>query len=273
MVDFSPSRGEFTEWSRVEREEFLGKLTEVIVQRKMKPIWALLPLLQFKALSPEKQSAWQNDPYFVCLQDSIELATNYAAEMFDPPEVVKINYDDQQKFQAKAKQVYRACQTYLRYGDRLEGFEPDSSAICLPLQVADLVAYEALQLCRTRDDGTFNIDKPRWPMMQLMDKKFCDFEFYTVQKLWKREPLPFITGSINVSHPDRIALDVLVEEFVGVEFRAVSRQEEEADLLSMPCHPALHIGSHMGCSSTIRKTLHVACRINRRKHEQYLCSE
>lgn len=45
--------------------------------------------------------------------------------------------------------------------------------------------------------------------------------------------------------PDRVGLDVLVEEFIGVEFRTVAVQEEQPHLVPMAPHPALHPRCHM----------------------------
>jgi hypothetical protein len=39
---------------------------------------------------------------------------------------------------------------------------------------------------------------------------------------------------------DRVGLDVLVEELIGVEMRAVARQEEQAEMPAMALHPSGH---------------------------------
>ena len=45
--------------------------------------------------------------------------------------------------------------------------------------------------------------------------------------------------------PNRVGFDVLVQEFVGVEFRAVSREEEDADLSAVAIRPAFYGGRNM----------------------------
>ena len=45
--------------------------------------------------------------------------------------------------------------------------------------------------------------------------------------------------------PYCVGLDIVVQEFVRVEFRAVSWQEEKADMRPPLCHPPLHRGGQM----------------------------
>lgn len=52
----------------------------------------------------------------------------------------------------------------------------------------------------------------------------------------------FVSGALA---PNRIGFDILVQKLVRVQFRAVSRQEEEADLPAMPIRPAFYGGRDM----------------------------
>jgi len=191
MKDFSHCQGEFKGWDEYKRRTFLKKLCPIVDKWILKPIGAMVPLEQFKILPKKKKSEWLNDPYFACLQDTIELTTIVAKELFDPPEHIHIICDEQPKFEAKANSVYRACKKYLENGDRLISFGHASSKNVPGLQVADLVAYEALKIRRDMENPSKNvIDDMRWPMTQLL-KKHAEFEFYTAQKLKQRTALPF----------------------------------------------------------------------------------
>lgn len=204
-VDFAHSRGDFLGWSKEEekRREFLGRLTSIIdrhLHNPSKPIGTLLPLLQFQMLPKDKQTEWGDDPYFVCLQHSIQLAAVHAQDLYIPPSDLEIFCDEQPKFQPIAERVYKACRSYLPsgIGERLGGFTFGNSKKWAGLQVADLVAYEALQLRRDmiaeKDDLVGTI---RWPLTQLM-KMQVEFEFFTAQKLWEHEPLTnYTTGDHN----------------------------------------------------------------------------
>jgi len=171
MVHFSHYKGDFKGWDERKRRSFLGKLCSIADKYILKPIGAMIPLEQFKILSKKKKSEWLNDPYFVCLQDVVEITTRIAKELFDPPEHIQIICDEQLGFEAKANSVYRACKKYLENGDRLISFGHASSEHYPGLQVADLVAYEALQIRRDMEDPSKNvIDDMRWPMTQLLKK-------------------------------------------------------------------------------------------------------
>ena len=77
------------------------------------------------------------------------------------------------------------------------------------------------------------------------------------------EVSPYLLGSVlgtpqvtpHVSHhlplvawtpsPHGVALDILIEQFVWVEIRAVARQKKEVNLPPMACQPSLHTPGHM----------------------------
>lgn len=191
MVDLAHFRGDYFLWDEEKRRTFLDQLCKITDKYILKPLGGLLPLEQFKRLDSKKKEFWLNDPYFVCLQDSIELAANVAQELFVSPEYVQIICDQQQEFEAKANHVFRTCQKYLPNGDRLKSFGFGASKDFPGLQLADLIAYEALHVRRDMLNLHKNIiDEIRWPMTQLL-KKQVDFEFYTEQKLRDRKPLNF----------------------------------------------------------------------------------
>lgn len=54
--------------------------------------------------------------------------------------------------------------------------------------------------------------------------------------------LPLVARTL-ASH--RVGLDVLVEEFVRIEVRAVAGQEEQAEARVMTPHPPLDLGGHV----------------------------
>src|SRR3990167_8279859 len=54
--------------------------------------------------------------------------------------------------------------------------------------------------------------------------------------------LHFVSGALA---PNRVGFNILVQEFVRVQFRAVSRKEEKANLPAMPVRPACYGGRDM----------------------------
>jgi hypothetical protein len=150
----------------------------------------LLPLNQFEELPQAERAGWLDDPYFACLQHTFELAANMAVKLRDPPEHVQVVCDEQPKVTAKAERLFRACQVQLKNGSILNTLHFASSKQSPGLQVADLIAYEALRLRRDMCNPEKNvIDEMRWPMQQLFDRKMTDFEFYTAFKLCEIAPV------------------------------------------------------------------------------------
>ena len=52
----------------------------------------------------------------------------------------------------------------------------------------------------------------------------------------------FVSGTLS---PNRIGFDVLVEQLIWIQFRAIARQEEEANLPAMQIRPAFYGGRNM----------------------------
>lgn len=190
MREFAHFRGEYKAWSEGARQEFIGQLLELAESYVRKPIGALLPKEQFEELPPHLKENWLGDPYIVCLWDTIGMSLDAAAELYNQD--LEIICDVQPKLQGKGKRVYQACETYLLNRRRLQGFSFASSKQCPGLQLADLIAYEALLLQRARLAGTLNIDKFRWPAMQIVDKFMTNFEFYSTGRLIDRGPPNFL---------------------------------------------------------------------------------
>ena len=197
MSHLAHFKGEYTGWAENKRKGFLRALCQIVDKYIRKPIGGLVPKDAFQSLSPERRAQWMNDPYFVCLQDAMRLAGNMAHELFVPAESVHIICDQQPGFEAKANRVYRACQKQLEHGDRLVQFGFGDSKDYPGLQLADLIAYEALHVVRDILDPKKNeIDNMRWPMTQLF-KKQVDFEFHSLESLKHYEPTDFSSEIID----------------------------------------------------------------------------
>jgi hypothetical protein len=189
MKDFAHSRGEYDGWDEPKRRDFIAQLLSLTAIHIIKPLGALLPKDHFEELPLEHRGKWLGDSYFVCLWDTIVMSVDAAAELYDQD--LKIVCDVQPKFQHNAEQVYSACKKYLSNRARLKSFSFASSKDFPGLQLADLIAYEGLQLQRSRLRGTLNIDKFRWPGEQIVDKLMTDFEFYSSGRLVDRQPPNF----------------------------------------------------------------------------------
>ena len=188
MRTFAHSVGEFNGWEEIRRREFLQALIEVMCRHVKKPIGAVLPLSQYDELTPD-QKANLPDPYLICFQDCAHAVGLVAKELFDPEETVQLVFAKRPKGDAMVRRDFELCKQQLPTGDRLISVEFDTPQNALPLQVADLVAYELTQLGRDMlDPSSSPLETMRWPMQQLVDKFFPEIEFYTTQRLIDRVP-------------------------------------------------------------------------------------
>lgn len=190
MKNFAHFRGEYKGWNEPKRQNLIRQLLELAITHIRKPLGALLPKDQFEELPQELKEKWLGDPYFVCLWDTVGRSVDVAAELYDQD--LEIVCDIQPKLQGRAEQVFRAWKKYLFHEQRLKRFEFASSKDFPGLQLADLIAYEGLQLQRARLKGTLNIDRFRWPAEQIIDKFKTDFEFYSLGRLIDRQPPNFL---------------------------------------------------------------------------------
>ena len=185
MKHLSHFRGEYQGWTVQDRENFLGRIIEIMNHYIDKYFGAMVPLEQFTQLPPEKQAELK-DPYYMCLFDAIRTAWDIAWTLHEPHEFVEIICDENREVEKRASHVYSAMKENLDYGYLLTSFSFGNSKDIIPLQAADLVAYECLKLRRAMLDPAQNvIDNPRWPMGQLL-RKNCNFEYYTLEDLSTR---------------------------------------------------------------------------------------
>lgn len=188
MRTFAHSIGEFTGWEETKRREFLQVLIEVMCRHVKKPIGAVLPLSQYDELT-EEQKANLPDPYLICFQDCVHAAGLVADELYDPKETVQLVFAKRPKGDGMVRRDFQLCKQQLPKGDRLVSLEFDTPQNSLPLQAADLVAYELTQLGRDMlDPSSSPLETMRWPMQQLVDKFFPEIGFYTIQRLLDRVP-------------------------------------------------------------------------------------
>ena len=89
-----------------------------------------------------------------------------------------------------AERVYFACQEDIPSGSLLSEFGFAESHKIAGLQIADFVAYYALQMKRDMLEHRDNlVDKLWWPMEQLMAIFIPEFEYFVAPQLWEMFPL------------------------------------------------------------------------------------
>lgn len=183
MKDFVHSKGEFKSWKGDEgkRKLLLRRLIEIITETNATPIGSAVLLRDFASLTPEQRSQFL-DPYYICFQTCTRGAA-IKATFEEQDESVSMVYAFQEEFGAnkdgRARQLWDTMKhsvSFANIGQRMESYASDNPADKLPLQAADLFAYE---LCHEFENHVKRPnDKMRWGLRQIL-------------KMY-RTPIPFI---------------------------------------------------------------------------------
>jgi len=166
MREFAHSVGEFRKWKENEpkRKELLAKLMAVVSRTNAVAIGAIVSRADFRTLKPDRQLKFL-DPYYACFQTCAWGAARLAS--FGPPdEKVAMVFGDHSEFKGRAERLWRAMKRYLDLGAKMESYTFSDARRVVPLQAADIVAYEL----RQHFDNRLNRPdlKPRWAFTQIL---------------------------------------------------------------------------------------------------------
>lgn len=173
MTDFTHSKGiPYERWKDdgQKRKDVLGRLMGIIGSTGMS-FGAVVRLDDYRATSVEFQSAML-DPYYLCLQHCVHgaaIQTLYEA----PEEKINVVFADQPEYRGKIGPLYaalRESKDMREHGLRLGGHCVDKPQDLLPLQAADVIAYEVGQYFEKfahRSDVA-----PRWGFLEILKMAF-----------------------------------------------------------------------------------------------------
>jgi hypothetical protein len=181
MNDFAHFHGEFTGWTEEKRQQFLGYLLTIIDKRVEAWVGAILPIAEFNELSDEQKTRLR-DPYFILLQDCLHATINFV-DSVNSAESVEVVVAMHQEHGWDAYRCVVACAQQLTGGEKLESVTAARPKAVLPLQAADLVAYE---LCKM---GKLMMQPERKPLrypIERLKPKCWHVEFYLNNSLAKR---------------------------------------------------------------------------------------
>jgi hypothetical protein len=178
MKEFAHSTGQFKAWKNQEdrRRMLLGRLIEIIQETKATPIGAAVSLRDFDSLTATQQSQFRG-PYYVCFQTCTRGAAIQA--VFEPSEEkVSMVYAFNDEYgtvnaETGAEALWHAIKKNvdldIKMNERMGSYAPSTPADMLPLQAADLFAYE---LCHEFENRIKRPnDKMRWGLRQIL--KLC----------------------------------------------------------------------------------------------------
>lgn len=185
MRHLSHFRGEYKGWEEPKRRNFLGRAVGIMNERCEGYIGSTIPVVLFEGL-PEEYKKILVDPYYICFFAGISgLLT--ASVHLAPEEKVEMALDREAGFEGKAMEFWNRAKELgpAAFRERLGGLTLGlSSRETLPLQAADLVAYEVNKFNSTTYFNLYHGQPlpnswPRWTFEQLRQPdRFLTFEFF-----------------------------------------------------------------------------------------------
>jgi len=172
MREFAHSEGQFKSWKGDEkrRRALLARLLEIMNNNIEGYMAGSMPVSVFNDLLPEQREKLI-DPYYPCFFSCLTGAA-MVAEKYGPDEMIETFYADLPKFKGHSKHFYDECfsrDAPLGLARHLGPITLNvSPQKVLPLQAADIVAYEVNHLLTDGAKGKGWVE--RWPLSQIKDK-------------------------------------------------------------------------------------------------------
>lgn len=183
MKEFAHSEGVFAEgWKGDEpkRTAFLGALMDTMDRHVMSVVSTTVLISDFNRLTAVQRQQMV-DPHFMCLQDVFLAST---ITLHDKPnEQVDIVFSNQSRHVGLTERFLESAREEMSLGGRLGAFTWASPQSILPLQAADLVAYETRRFAK--DLFLDQASTMRTPMKRLF-RMMPFFHFFDKNEITKR---------------------------------------------------------------------------------------
>jgi hypothetical protein len=142
MKEFGPSAGIFKSWKNDDsrRKAFYGELLRHLRKIRAIPFGSIYSLDAYRKLSEEDQQIL-NEPYLKSLTDCVGIP---AFLLQEKPSEVKYNvvFSEQSEFKHRAAKIYELFRAIYSIGERMRYPDFKDMRELVPLQAADIVAYE-----------------------------------------------------------------------------------------------------------------------------------
>lgn len=147
--DSTKSKNSFKNWSAIKKERLFFKLLKIIETVHPFPLGSIMSMDDYRALS-EEQRKYFDDPYYLGFLFVLGSVDVFLDKTGAAPEVrAAIVFSDQVEFRSRALQYYANAYSQ-ELSHRVDPPTFQDMRIRVPLQAADLVAYEFYKECERR---------------------------------------------------------------------------------------------------------------------------
>jgi hypothetical protein len=141
--DFGGSKSPYKGWNEDKRRRLFGRLLRHMAGVQPMIIGSIIPMEYYRGLTEEQRSI-HDDPYFLSFQNVIAYCTSFLEIVRAPQDTkVALIFSDQVEFKYRALKLYDDIYKFglfIKRSAKPPSFEDMRD--CVPLQAADIVAYE-----------------------------------------------------------------------------------------------------------------------------------
>ncbi len=184
MTDFESNHDQFKGWDAYPEKHrtLLASLVHIIRENVEIYIGTSENTFEHKLVTnPQKK----DNPYFNCLLTCIDCAAQHASAQ-GPNEKVEMIFADHPEFGRQVRYLYPQVK---EVGGFYKALGPDAYASpkdVIPLQAADLIAFEFRKEIERRG-GKRPGREMRWPLRQFKDKPWCNRGYFDFD-IWPTQP-------------------------------------------------------------------------------------
>jgi uncharacterized protein DUF3800 len=171
MTDFESRHGEFAwrnYWFLLAdadlRHPFLRDLINAINPPRRLRVGCTISMRDYHAIIPKRFKA-KYHPYFFLFAKCVEQLWRVSFLMLPPGEQLAFVFDQKSGFEGRGDAIFLALKKYFQYSEKMGAVQFASSKVVVPLQAADLVAFEYRKYGEMLAHRTGRA--VRWPMSQL----------------------------------------------------------------------------------------------------------
>jgi hypothetical protein len=144
MKEFAHSKQTFKDWEgkEEERKKLLGELILHMETAHSLPFGAIVPMDAFRSFTKQQQG-YLRDPYYLCFQSLVAACSSILAFRKVPDEEkIALIFSDQVEFRSRALKIYADVEHSNYYVRRSTPPVFQDMREVVPLQAADIIAYE-----------------------------------------------------------------------------------------------------------------------------------
>jgi len=191
-VDLNAHKYEFTGWTNQRAKRYSRSLLKILIKqkRRLQAVSVGVLVKEYEQIINEHGRRQMGHPYILCFKQCIALL---AEELHRPQNGWDSNIGfsvvlEQNKFQAEAVGLFYKMKAHptWRAAYRLGTCEPGSREKFVPLQPADLMAYETFRLIHERH---FGMNKIRIPLYKMFPFNGFSGFYYTAEILQDMKPI------------------------------------------------------------------------------------